>query len=242
MDNIEKKIRGLSDICKNTRSDVVTIPPHGFPQITRELKGNIILNNQWAIFYLIFTLSERYTDYLITLNSKLFSKNSCKDIKEKLDSKNRSLYIDLEFKIGKLKHIRNQHKSKYIHKFISLLYLYREIRNAFMFHFKNVDEYSFVYPKKNIHEKEESLKGELENIISTINDSIKQFKGNTNIIDILDTSKKRIDDIIRFYEKNQSDETYFLINDNIYQDLIKIFSEISYTFIYFLDSEEPNFS
>lgn len=242
LDNIEKKIRKLSDLCHNTRSDVVMIPPYGSLQIIQELKSNIILKNQWAIIYLIFTLSERYADYLISLNSRLISSNDYDDIKEKLDSKNRSLIIDLEYKIGKLKRIMNQRKSKYIHKLISLLYLYKTIRNAFMFHFKNVDEYSFVYTKENINKKEESLKGELEKINSSINDSLKQFDGNDNIFSILDGCKNRIDSIMRFYEKNQSDENFFLINDRIYRDLIDIFSVISYTFIYFLDSEEPDFS
>jgi hypothetical protein len=242
LDNVEKRIRMLSDICKKYNSNVVRIPPYGFTQITRVLKRNIVLHNYWSIFDLNFTLSERFADYLINLNSKLFTSKDCDDIKIKLDSKNRTLNMDFDFKIGKLKHINSQHQSTYIHRLITLLSLYRIIRNAFMFHFRNIDEYSFVYSDKEIQDKEKSLKGELENIHSNINNTMNQFKENQNIKNILQGSIQKIESIIEFYKMNQSNNEVFLINDAIYNDLIKIFSVISCTFIFFLDTEKPDIS
>jgi len=242
LDNVEKRIRTLSEICKKYNSNVVRIPPYGFIQISRELKRNIILHNYWSIFYLNFTLSERYADYFINLNSKLFSPKDCADIKTKLDSKNRTLNMDFDFKIGKLKHINSQHQSTYILKLYTLLDLYRIIRNTFMFHFIDIDEYSFVYSGKDIQEKEKSLHGELVNLHSNINVVMRQFKDNQKIKNILQSSIQKIESIIEFYSKNQSTEEYFLINDAIYNDLIRIFSVISYTFIFFLDTEQPDFS
>jgi hypothetical protein len=213
--------------------------PYEFYQVKKELKENIVLKNYWSIFYLNYTLSERYTDYLISLNSKLLTDNF-EEIKNTLEGKNKQYKMDFDYKIGKLTHIGNQHKSTYIHKLISLLTLFQKIRNTFMFHFKDVDLYSFVYSDNEIQQKEEVLIQELEDIKSEIEKTMKEFNDNKEIDFILKRSEQRISGIIGFLKQNQSGGKSFLITDAIYSNLIRVISFISYSFIFFVKMYSPD--
>ncbi len=236
---IERKIK---EICyRKENSDVVQkIPPFGVDYLLSELQRNILLSNHWSVFYLTCMLSERYGDLLVFLHHKLLSEEEIQSIKTKLDPSERRSYLNFDYTITRLGAINKILKSDYISQLIEYLRVFQKIRNKFMFHFKDVDEYAFVYSSEEIHQKEEYLKDMLIKINGVL-EPILQSTNDKHILELITDASGQIDASIKLYDDSKDGTGSFLVNDLVYGDLVRSFSKISFAFIIFLGATEPDF-
>ncbi len=239
--------------------------PTNIKELINELRANIEQDNAWSTFYLIQIFAERIVDFMILKENNLLKQNS-DDFKtmEKKVKKNR---LTLGPKIKYLEGLNNycDSKSEDFEILIKILELLNFIRNRFMFHVTNYDEYSFIYSPDERYKKEKhlikdfkELKRRIDNVLSefhketiewwllerysaSLAHSIKSYER------LIETQKKSIE-IYRQYTEDKRDSygrkerrgKRSVDNTGIYEQLPRMLSRISFIFILFFGKNDLN--
>ena len=206
-----------------------------------EIKLAIIFNNNECLFYLIYTLTERIADLLISHNLKSMLDERIKN-QHTLEQilKNPKENYGLAEKLACLEKIKRKRKTTTDYElFIYFITLLQRIRNKFMFHRLYVDDYSSVFHKKQI--KEEIL---LTRIINPISNELERLNEKLKSVGIsksvLINNQNFLGNLKIFYAKNKSSKKVFVYNRMVQDDLSKTFSLISTAIIHFLGKDDLN--
>ena len=240
---IRKQLLIALDIIEKENIKKITNKPTNIKEILIELRTNIESENHWATFYLIQIFSERIADFLL-----IKERDNLKHIKiekgkkyftmEELVVKNRLSFNDKIFFLEKIIYIKyNEFKDFKI--ILNIMKLLCFIRNRYMFHMINYDEYSFIYKKNEIWKKEEHFIKNLEKLVLNMNDIMKDLRRNSYAWHLLERNSSFFKRSIEYYKKSiivckKKNGRRTIDNTCIYEQLPGVLSTISYVFILFL--------
>jgi hypothetical protein len=205
-----------------------------FDHLIDETENAIILGNYWSIFYCVELLAERTADIIIRENKEMVQ-----DEYEKIKNKLKEGKLSLELKIKLLNIIFSEIKNSDLKIFIAFLTLLQRIRNKFMFHINNYDDYSFVLDDG---EKEELLRKLVSTIKEETDKVSKLLVDDASSKKILDTYSASFQNLIDLFREMKPKEGTTVCNMIIYDDLPLFFAEISYGFILFFGKENFSFN
>jgi len=233
---IEKQLPIFLDIIEKKNIYKITNKPTNIKEILIELKANIKSKNHWATFYLVQILSERIADFMIITEKDFFkakkisSSNGYFTIEKKI--------IDDKFcfadKINCLKELSscNQYNTKDFETLIDILELLRFIRNKYMFHVTNYDEYSFIYNIRDMYKKDKSFYKNLSELVKRMKYLMNDFHKKSYEWQLLERySSSFTRSINTNKQKNVKRTTNYT---GVYEPLPGMLSRISYVFILFL--------
>jgi len=229
----------------------ITGKPTNIKEILNELKENIESENHWATFYLVQIFSERITDFIIFSKKDYFKerKISFNDGKSNFTIKKKVKNNRFSFgnKIRCLEELINSgcYTSKDFKTFLDVLKLLCFIRNRYMFHVTNYDEYSFIYEKKDMYKKEEHFIKNFKVLVERMKYLMNDFHGNSYEWHLLEENSFFLEHDIKSYEKHierfkKSDGRRMINNVGVYEEIPSILSRISYVFILFLGRKNLN--
>jgi len=203
--------------------------------IINELKNNIIMENYYSIFYNVELLAERIVD-LIIKKEKFHLTAKFEEIKSKFEE-NR---FTLDSKIKLLKILYEKFGTDDIKIFVKIIELLQRMRNKFMFHIYNFDDYQFVFGP-HIGMKEELLQNKIIKSVKEEIDAVLKLLEEGGIDKkIVKFYSKYFGGLIKYYDREKSDEEKYILNVEIYDNLPRNFAEISYLFILFFGKENLN--
>lgn len=245
---IRKKLPIALNIIEEKNLKKITSKPTNLKKIIDELMTNIESENHWATFYLIQIFSERIADFIIVKEKDFFktrkipnnSKKGYFTIKEKI--KDNFCFGD---KIRCLKELSNssRHTTKDFEIFIDILELLRFIRNKYMFHVTNYDEYSFIYKKENMYKKEECFIKNFSGLVKKMKLLMNDFHGRSYEWHLLERYSSHFEYSIKDYngyiEMSKKSKGRRMINNvGVYEVIPSILSRISYVSILFLGRKD----
>lgn len=217
-----KNIRQISDYTITNLNTIII-----------EIKNNLITNSYLSLYFLINSLAERVCDGIIQHHN------------EPLSGKDKNNIL-LRIKVGKfsmgekiiqLEKIMKKKGTKEGQELIAYLKLLKEIRNKFMFHFLDNDEYFSLYPKKREDEKDKNLKKIFQEILSKIHSLLSSMKVKDDERRIIEVYKKSIENVIWLLGEITYSPNSHTSTSLFYRDFSKYFTHISYAFILFLGRE-----
>jgi len=237
--NLEKI---LLEHLENTKNNIEKKITKGYAvaninSLIEELRNNIIMRNYFSIFYNVETLAERIVDLIIGKKKGSINEEICCKIREDMNNEG----FTLQSKIKRLKEVYDDETpdTKMLIKIIQLL---QRIRNKFMYHIVNYDDYQFVF-SDDIGKKDEFLQRKiiqpiLEEI-RAVKDIIKEISFENQLTkNLLDFYQKSWTKLSEFYEREKSSNDSIILNIDIYEHLPQNFAEISYIFILFFGKHD----
>jgi len=205
----------------------------GLNTIVAEIKNNIITRSHWSVFYTIECLAERIIDTIIVRENKLLMGeygNIRKNIK--------SNHYTLGNKIVLLEKIYCEHKTPDLNIMIKIIKLLQDVRNKYMFHLFDCDDYSFIYPVGETHEKEK----EMMKLMTSVKDSVEEvrelFKEGILERHILDFYFKSWSNLIEVYDISEYGPDVSVSNSAIYSMFPECFARFAYVLILFLGKDD----
>lgn len=204
-------------------------------EIISEIKNNIIVNSPLSICFLVNFLSERICDGIISLHGEGILDDEKNEIAKKLKNK-----YYMRDKISYVKKILSKKGTKEGNQLIKYLELLKIVRNKFVFHFVDNDEYFFVYPDDRKGEKEGNLKSVFQEILNKILPLLEDLNKDKREMDeanILKVMNQNLGGVIKYldgyaYKKEVSHDMGLL-----YRDFSENFVYIAYAFLLFLGRE-----
>lgn len=202
--------------------------------VIEELRKNILLEQYYSAFYCIQRFSEILTDRLLSDYIKGYNQKSDKII-ECMDRK----VFTFNTKIGMLKHYLSKIEDKDdLLLLIELLKLINTIRDTYMFHLNNFEEYWHIFLEE--HKKEEFLCRIFKDILDQINIVKQHSKKYENVSKILDYFKDSYERVLEMYKKIIEDTTP-CGNFVIYESFPKELYLLSFSLFKFLEKSELKF-
>jgi len=195
----------------------------------------LITGSYWSVFYLVHSLSERIIDSIIVSR-----KEDLKADYEKIQKKIESKHMDLGFKITLLEKLYEHYKTDDLNLIISSAKLLKEIRNKFMFHPLDYDDYSFIYELDEISKKDDLVENLVRSIKETLDNLLALIKTAGLEKNILQYYSKSFGSLISLFSKNKSSSEVSVSYSNIFRDFPRYFTELSYVFILILGREDLN--
>jgi hypothetical protein len=248
----EVKLQAINslEIIENENIKKISSTIVGSNELIKELRANIKLDNIWSTFYLIQIFAERIADSIIRRENECLKKN-IKELEfiKKYVEKNRST---LNKKIEILKKLKNSGNcnTKDFEILIKILELLTFIRNRFLFHVTNYDEYSFIYGQEVKYKKEEHLIDDFKELKEKIDFVMEEFDQGTlewwlleRYSTFLGSSIKNYKQLVdrqKNYNARRTRGKTTVDNTGIYAPLIEILSRISFIFILFFGKEDLN--
>jgi len=199
-------------------------------KLISEIQQNLVTNSHFALYFLINSLAERICDGIIQNHKEPLDEKD----KEHILLKIKDGRFSMHEKIIKIEKILKEKGGSEGQEFIGYLKLLHEIRNKFMFHFLDNDEYFSFYPKEREGEKDENLKeifqiilGKIDYILSLINVMDEEKM-------VLEVYKKTIENVIKLLGEITYSPDSHTTTSNFYRSFSEYFTHISYAFILFL--------
>lgn len=239
--NIEKTLlKYISNVKKNVEKITSGYAFANIDTLIKELENNIIIGNYFSTFYNVETLAERIFDLIIQKENDLLDEEE----REKIVEDMKKGKFTLQSKIDLVeKTIHKKHQTEDMSILIKIVYLLQRMRNKFMFHIGNYDDYQFVFGDDTA-KKEEFLKNKiLKPVLTEIEKVEAAVKGKLNerlAEYLLEWYHKYWTKLCNFYEENKSDEKTPVLNIDIYQHFPQNFAELSYIFILFFGKPDLN--
>ncbi len=238
---IEKQLLISLDVIEKKNIYKITNKPTNINELLKELKANIKSKNHWATFYLIQILSERIADFMIIKEKdKIKSLTIKKKNKKNMTLKDLIIEDDLSFynKIFILEKIVDN-KSKDFRILLNIMKLLKFIRNKYMFHVTNYDEYSFIYKKDEMWEKEKHFINNLNDLVKKMITLMEDFDKKSYEWQLLERYSSSFKRSIENYKRSidickQKNGRRIIDNTGVYEPLPGMLSNISYVFILFL--------
>lgn len=245
---IEKHLPKALDIIENENIKKITNKPTNIKELLDELRLNIKSENHWATFYLIQIFSERVADFIIVNENDFFrekkipnsSKKGYFTIKEKIE--------DNFYFYNKILCLKELSKSscrttKDFETLIDILELLRFIRNKYMFHVTNYDEYSFIHQKKDMYKKEECFINNVSKLVEKLKLLMNDFNKNSYEWQLLERYSSHfessINDYTRLIEISKKSNGQRTINNvGVNEVMPDLLSRVSYIFILFLGKND----
>lgn len=240
--------------------------PTNIKEIIKELRANIKQDNAWATFYLIQIFAERVADFIISGENDLVKQNP--DFFKRIKKKVEGNWFTLGIKISCLEELNKSKncKNKDLEILIKILKLLALIRNRFMFHVINYDEYSFIYEPDERYKKEEHFIEDLKELKENIDDVLVEFPEGTlerwllngestslkqsikSYKRLVETQKKSIELYKQYtedqgipYRGNERRRGKRSVNNvGVYEQLPHMLSRISFIFILFFGKNDLN--
>jgi len=203
-----------------------------------EIKDNIITNSPFSIYFLINSLAERICDGIISYYGEEILKDKQEEIANLLKEESIGNYSMFN-KIKYVKEIISKKGSKDGKQLILYLELLKGIRNKFIFHFLDSDEYHFIYSDEEKSEKEENLILIFNKVLDRINSLLETIDSTENELEshILENMKKNLGDVIKLLDEYIPKKGVGHCTSNLYSDFSENFVYIAYSFILFLGRE-----
>ncbi|RLF50998.1 MAG: hypothetical protein DRN11_03565 [Thermoplasmata archaeon] len=235
-------LQHLQNIRKNIEKITKGYAVANINSLIEELKNNILMRNYFSIFYNVETLAERILDLIIKKENDLIEKEIQHEIIKYIDDG----YFTLQKKIELLEEIMHKkHATKDMKILIKIIKLLQRIRNKFMFHIVNFDDYQFVFGD-DMGKKEEFLqrkilepiKSEIDNISDILEEG--EFDERKLVETLIKFYQKYLERLYEFYSKERSNKDVEIVNIDIYEHFPQNFAEISYIFILFFGKSNLN--
>jgi hypothetical protein len=231
-----KSIKNLNNILKNK---LISFTNKEEKYIIKELIQNLKFDNYRSSFYLTLILSEYIVDRIIIINKDKIKNNNFRKIKKFINIEEEKTFLSLGKKIDILKTIL-PNKTNTSQLFKNILELLNLIRNRYLFHFTDLDDYSFVIPENDLFKKEQKLQKHFIEIKKTIADIIKNYNLNNLELNLLIENAANFQDSTIDYSRliniQQIPERKTRVNSKGLTSLLpKTLSKLSMIFLLFLN-------
>lgn len=202
-------------------------------EIIREIKSNLVTNSHLSLYFLINSLAERICDGIIQHHNESLSEKDRNHILSRIEVGK----FSMKEKIIQLEKIMKKKGSEEGQELIGYLELLKEIRNKFMFHFLDNDEYFSFYPKEREDEKDKNLNRMFQGISEKIDSLLNLMKVKDDERRIIEVYKKSIKNVIKLLGEITYSSDSHTSTSLFYRDFSKYFTHISYAFVLFLGRE-----
>jgi hypothetical protein len=222
----------LNQVEKNLK-EIYSYDICGVRKLIEEIRINIIISSEWSSFYSLYCLMEKVLDILIIRENKLLNEYF-PFIKEQMQKGN----FTIDKKIFIIKKLNGKNFKPDLKALINFSELMQRIRNKFMFHLNNYEEYSFVFP--DIGEKEDMFVNNIKFIREAIESSVELLNERSVEKQILLYYSDVLNKITGFLSQNRSNQEVYVSNNTFYEELPEFFSQIACILIILLAKDDLN--
>jgi hypothetical protein len=177
--------------------------------------------------------AERICDGIIQYHNNSLDERDREHIRSRIELGK----FSMNEKITKVEKIIRNEGSDSGQEFLNYLKLLNEIRNKFMFHFLDNDEYLFLYSEEKRAEKDQNLRKILQCILDKTNEVLGSLNAEDEEKRIIEVYAKTMEKVIKLLDEIDYPPDTHTSTSIFYRDFSEYFTYISYAFIFFLGRE-----
>jgi len=202
-------------------------------KIIGEIRHNLITNSHLALYFLINSLAERICDGIIQYHNEPLDERDKKHIVSRIEVGK----FFMEEKIVKVEKIMKNKGTTEGQELVEYLKLLKEIRNTFMFHFLDNNEYLFLYPKEREEEKDKNLLQIFQKILDKSNNLLSLLKVKDEEKRLIEVYGRAMENVMGHLKNITYSPDVSTNTSTFYRSFSEYFTHISYSFIFFIGRE-----